>query len=263
MSARIAYWWWRRTRRVPSSEKESALKARSERTSIIFENTRIQLYRWGKPPYILLVPGWNGRAGQFRNIVENLEHSGYGLLACEPPGHGESDGSATSILQIARLVTQLVETQSEITGFIGHSAGAIGGFIGLLNAGKNIEKAVFIGMPVDTRQMLETYCQQLNLRPATRQFLTERFLAQHGIDAFERSSPIVLARQYARPWLIIHDKQDRIVNPGQAVELHNRLSLSVYYESNGFGHFRTLHAAPVLSRICDYFNEISPKKTES
>src|SRR5690349_4154288 len=83
--------------RRPRIESEQAILARAS-DSGDGALVRVRSYRWGEGPVALLVHGWGGDAGQMTPFVEPLLEAGFAVVAFDAPGHGRSEGRATSLV---------------------------------------------------------------------------------------------------------------------------------------------------------------------
>jgi len=201
----------------------------------------------------MLCPGWNGRASQYHRLIKSLIEKGYSVIGVDPPGHGQSSGNNTSILEIAGIIDMLSK-QYEFEAFVGHSAGAMAGFSSIAN-GSVFNRAVFIAMPNNSKSLLLHYCQSLQLSKKTRQALLAHFINIHGEHAFTRTSPEFLCERIKIPVLLIHDESDTVVPAIYSKTLIDKIPDSSLFLTRRYGHFRILNAQSVADKICAFFHE--------
>ena len=201
----------------------------------------------------MLCPGWNGRASQYHRLITSLIERGFSVIGIEPPGHGQSSGNHTSILEIASLIDTLSK-QYDFTGFVGHSAGAIAGFSAIASDSA-FKRAVFIAMPNNSKSLLFHYCQNMRLNEKTSEALKRHFINIHGEHAFTRTSPEFLCEQVNIPVLLIHDESDTVVPASHSQMIADKIQDSNLFLTRRYGHFRILNAPKVTDKICAFFHE--------
>lgn len=74
---------------------------------------------WGSNgPAVLLMHGWGGARAQMTGFVDPLLFAGYRVVAFDQPGHGESTGTMTNLLEIAPTMDLIAQREGPF-----HSAG--------------------------------------------------------------------------------------------------------------------------------------------
>jgi pimeloyl-ACP methyl ester carboxylesterase len=195
---------------------------------------------WGPEdaPAVLLMHGWEGRASQMGAFAEPLLNAGFRVVALDAPGHGESPGHRSSILEMGQGVIDLAGAVGGVRAVIAHSGGSVAATFAV-EAGLRVERLVFISAPFDAGRFLYDTAEQLGLSrsvAARTQGILERRLGVHWHE-FEMAR---LAKRRCEPLLVIHDRQDRIipVDDGEAiVEVWPEARLEV---TDGLGHHRIL-----------------------
>ena len=89
-------------------------------------NKKIQCWRWGKGPLVILAHGWNGRGVQLHHFIEPLIQKGYSVITYDAPGHGESQGKTSSYFEFTDTIRALLTSPNDfrIRGIVAHSLGA-------------------------------------------------------------------------------------------------------------------------------------------
>ena len=113
-----------RVRPLKDFEEEVLEKAHKER--VPYQQFEVQQYSWGNPshPKVLMIHGWEGRAGNFGALVAILLQKGYHVIAYDAPAHGKSSRGKLSMFQVLSFVSEMIGThQPEI--LISHSFGSV------------------------------------------------------------------------------------------------------------------------------------------
>src|SRR5260221_10875875 len=116
-----------RTSRRRRDDWENDVAARGERLRVDGPKGAIAVQRWGKGPPVLLVHGWNGRGSQLGGFVAPLVSAGFQAVAFDAPGHGESAGSTSSVIEFANAFDAVADAVrpffQPLAGVIAHSMG--------------------------------------------------------------------------------------------------------------------------------------------
>jgi pimeloyl-ACP methyl ester carboxylesterase len=230
----------RRHRARPGREAAGS----GETFQVRFGSERLQAWRYGEGPSILLVHGWGGRSEQMARFVPPLVSAGCSVVAFDAPAHGRSSGAIASVPHFADALAE-VATRVDARGAVGHSIGAAG--LGwALGGGLRLDAAVLVGPPRSPAAFFQRFCDALALTPsvgrAARARLERRFGAP--LEAFDL--PARVGRS-ATPFLVLHDRDDREVpwTDGAAIaRAHRGGSL---LRTEGLGHRRILADPEVVA----------------
>jgi alpha-beta hydrolase superfamily lysophospholipase len=136
------------------SPAEQVMLATGHRFSVPVAGKRLAAWSWGDGPTVFLVHGWGSSAGRMTSFVDPLVRAGFSAVAFDGPGHGESEGTTSSIVEMAQALRAMTEWTAAAdsvrghAGAIGHSMG--GGAIALASHhGLVFKRAVFLATPAD------------------------------------------------------------------------------------------------------------------
>ena len=255
LTARLATLLWHRTVRFPESRIEKTVLDKMTWQLVRCNDKKIQVYLWGSGEPVLLIHGWNGRAGQLGAIARMLVDNGYQVVCFDLPGHGRSSGNSTHALESSQVILTLDQTYGPFTASISHSFGGMCMMLAL-NSGLLVNRAVCIAAPLDIDSLNNDFARNLQLNPATiaaqRQLIERSF----GSDIWERLSMPHLTRELNLPGLLIYDSKDRYVNSNIMHKINQVWANSEILETSGLGHHRILHSKKVIEHIINFIQRI-------
>ncbi|MFE9427085.1 alpha/beta hydrolase [Kitasatospora sp. NPDC006697] len=240
--------------KVRGVEREVHERAVTEQLTV--NGKQVVAYRWGdgKRP-VLLLHGWQSRASRYAGFVQRLEELGYSAVSFDAPGHGDSQGDATTILEYRELIGQLQEKYGPFESVVAHSFGVLCAFLALrepLEAGRLV---AISGVP-DFEFLRDEFIGQLKLNARLRADLHQRIEQQlfpHLADPWAEFDAKQRTEQIGLPILVIHDEDDDTVPLAQAHRLKEaygeRLELTV---TQGLGHRKILMEPAVLDRAIGF-----------
>ncbi|PAZ12644.1 alpha/beta hydrolase [Streptomyces sp. SA15] len=213
-------------------------------------------YGWGdgeRP--VLLVHGWESRASRYAKVVARLVERGYSPVSFDAPGHGESEGDSTTLLEYRDIIAELHRKHGEFEAVVGHSFGVLATFLAL-RQGLRAGRIVAVSPVPDFAYLVDTFCARMRLRPHLGDELRhriERDLYPGEEDMWTRFSVLHRAGDVPLPLLVVHDEDDEAVDPGQAeriVETFGERARLV--TTRRFGHRRILGAPQVVEEITEF-----------
>ncbi|MFF3336682.1 alpha/beta hydrolase [Streptomyces sp. NPDC002888] len=231
---------------------------------VVVGGKRVRVYRWGdgaRP--VLMVHGWQSRASRYAGFVPRLEALGLTGLAFDAPGHGDSEGYATTILEYGEIMRLLQERYGAFHTVLAHSLGATSAFLAL-RGGLVAERLVTVAAVKDFGHFPDEFARILGLRPALWQDL--RFRIEHRLfqaveDPWELFDATVRTEEIGVPMRIIHDTGDEMV------PVHHAHALKAAYGEQaelvltyGLGHRKVLGEAVVIDSAMGF---IAPESAGS
>lgn len=238
--------------RVPDKEMDAGRAAKKFTVSI--KGKKIQAYEWGEPvhPYVLLVHGWAGRATQFRRFIEPLNAAGYRVIGFDGPGHGQSEGRNTSILEFEQALHAIYQHAGEPAAIITHSFGGAATLYSAMN-GLPVNKLINIASPSVPDEILKTFLRAINGSWRSAEQFKEYVRKETG-KSFEEYSGLYSIQRLPRPvnLLVVQDEDDTDVIYQHAVELLKVYPAAKLLKTTGLGHSRILKDDQVIDRCVEF-----------
>ena len=210
------------------------------------------VYRWGPPgaPVVLLTHGWWSHAGRFVAIANDVLARGFGVVAFDAPGHGQSSGWRASMPEFARTLRAVAESVGAIHAAIGHS---LGGAATLFAAsrGLQVQRAVLIAAPANVGIWADRYRDALSLSPAVDAHMRRLLTRNLGVEWHELDLPEVV-RGLHLPALLMHDRDDGDVSVESGRALAANWTSASLVETSGLGHRKILRDPEVIRRVGEF-----------
>src|SRR5690554_5663341 len=113
---------------------EKAMFDSADKSHIDYQGEKICIYSWGdlKRP-VLLIHGWESRGSRYAAISKQLMELGYSPVTFDMPGHGDSGGKKTTILECNEICGLLQQRFGEFEAVIAHSFGVACTFYAVKN----------------------------------------------------------------------------------------------------------------------------------
>lgn len=213
-------------------------------------DTYYTLYGWGETgPVLLLVHGWGGSAAQMTPLVKPLVESGFQVLAFDALGHGDSSGKQTDINETIDIIKDL-STKIELDGIIAQSTGAIASVMAIAD-GVAAKKLIVCGAAASVDYYLRTFSQKLKASRQTMGRISYYINTQlkRNIKDFSIINIVPNLKQSA---LIIHDKNDEVVDYKEAVALSKLWPEARLLLTDSLGHFGIFKDGEMLKTMIDY-----------
>ncbi len=235
--------------------REKAMVERADTSHIDFNGDKVCVYSWGdlKCP-VLMVHGWESRGSRFAAIIEQLLQQGYSPVTFDMPGHGDSGGKMTTILECNEICNMLQQKYGVFEAVIAHSFGVPCIFYAIKDALRT-KKIVTIGGLAEFSYLIEEFGRLLGLNQRIQDGLKRKVegLFPSVTDIWDTFSVTYQPERVKLPMLIIHDTDDDVVQVTQAKKIVASYGDQAYYhETSGYGHKRILHQSEVVQRIAEF-----------
>ncbi len=174
--------------------REQSVLDDAHRGTLTVRGKTVVTYQWGSGEHpVLLVHGWRSRASRFAGFVPALLERGYSPIAFDAPGHGESGGNTTTILEYRDIISQLSGEYGAFEAVVAHSFGVVASFVALREGeGVQARRLVAISGVCELEYLVDAFCALLRLGPRLNRELrarTERDLFPGEADIWEWDSP--------------------------------------------------------------------------
>jgi hypothetical protein len=223
-------------------------------------------YSWGdgeRP--VLLVHGWESRASRYAKLVTRLVELGHSPVSFDAPGHGESEGDTTTLLEYRAVIDRLHRSHGDFVAVVGHSFGVLASFLSL-SGGVRGERMVAISSVPDFGYLVDSFCAHLGLEPHRENELRHRLERDlyPGEDMWTRFSVLHLASRLPVPLLVVHDENDEAVGAEQAERIAGALGgRARLVVTRRLGHRLILGAPRVVDEIARFVTGEDPAAGEA
>lgn len=247
--------------RRPTPEPMRPVMDAAERFRVEADGVRLVAYRWPAPRSsgeagdarrVLLVHGWESRAGRVANWVEPLREAGFEVLAFDGPAHGASGGSHANPMRFARGIRALADAAGPIYGVMGHSMGAAAAFCAhaggpwLHGEAVGFERAVFVAGAESGVTAVEQFCEILGLREGLFDAILDAAERRNGLPMHAIDGRRLLAGD-PLPILWVHDPADDEVPFSGAQKVARAAKGVRVVETPGLGHHRIVRDGAVIA----------------
>src|SRR5215217_1029489 len=214
---------------------------------IPFGGGELAVTTWGSSgPAVLLMHGWGGSRAQMTGFVDPLLFAGYRVVAFDQPGHGESDGKTTNLLEIAPSMDLIAEREGPFHAVIAHSFGTLITSYALVKRNFPLpSRLVYFGA---FNQLLESLPRfQViaklpdELMDGFRAMLHENF----GRDVLESITNELLTPRIPIPALMFHDASDNVTPVDDSRAIARVWKYAHYVETERLGHRGALQSKPI------------------
>jgi pimeloyl-ACP methyl ester carboxylesterase len=236
--------------RSPTEAEQMILKE-AQQYRIASRPANLAIFSWGSGPTVLLVHGWGGCGAQLTSFVPPLVASGFRVIACDLPAHGQTPGTQTSGFEFAEAIQAIATQVGEVIGIIGHSWGAAGTVMAL-DEGVEAQRVVCLGSPCWLSSSVQAIARLLRLSSETETGLRELIEHRYGKEVWERASMNLRARHLKSKGLLFHDRKDRKVSPSESEAIANAWPKAELVLTSGLGHERILQDATVIEQTMKF-----------
>ena len=253
LMGRWAYSLWFRTRRFPESAAGRRIASKAQRITLMVDDIPVAVYSWGTGPVVLFIHGWSGRGSQVAAFVEPLLAAGYRVMSIDAPGHGETPGDRTNILECAAVLQAFNRHYGPVYAAITHSFGGMV-LAYAMNKSMSVERVVCISAPAHVDYLLDSFAQTLSLPEAVIADMHRRMDVRFPGGYWEKISTVVNVRELDMPALVIHDEYDHSVPWEQGKIIANAWPGAQFLKTSGLGHGRILRDKTVTNATVDFIN---------
>lgn len=224
-------------------ESEEKVLNESIVKSIKFRNFEIIQYKWGTEnnKIALLIHGWEGQAGNFASIIQNLTDNGYQVIAYDAPSHGRSSKGNTNMFEFSTfLESELKEFEPDL--IISHSFGSVNTAT-LLRKNPNLKVNLWIMVTTPYRFMsrVNDMSNHFGLNSKTKNELINRIQKDTQENITQLDMAIYCEElQNVEKAIIVHSKTDKVLPIDGAREVAKSFERSRLIELDNLGHYAIL-----------------------
>ncbi|MCC5859575.1 MAG: alpha/beta fold hydrolase [Ectothiorhodospiraceae bacterium] len=207
--------------------------------------------RIGDGPPVLLVHGWGGHAGQFKDWPARLNEAGLGALLVDLPAHGDAPGKRTNVAAAATVVGAVAAAEAPLAGVVAHSFGGLATLYAMSLGLLSVPSAVLIGTATVPQQLTRLFGSLLDLPPDMIQRIKARTEVVAGVP-MERVDPVGYAQGLKTSALLIHDTADARISIDESRRLAAAWPGVRTHWTTGLGHTRILADPAVIGEAVDF-----------
>lgn len=239
-----------------SRQNELNTLEKADKDKYRFKTFDIQLYTWkGGNKKILLIHGWEGQAGNFSDLVEELLAHGYTIYSFDFPSHGFSSKGKTNLFDFTDLIVFLIK-KHQIKMLVSHSFGSLATTYALFkNKELQIDKYVLLTTPDKFTQQIDYVSDIYGINKHVKSRVIDKFEKETDICIETLDVSQLVKSINVKKSLLIHDKYDKIIPVSRSKNVHKNWEKSDFKEVVGTGHFRILRTKEVINEIIKFLQE--------
>lgn len=229
--------------RRPAAEIELIASTRARPTYM--GGRRIETWRWGAGPSVLLVHSWGGRGAQLGAFIGPLVARGFSVVTFDAPGHGASDRGMTTIREMTSALRKVAASHGPLAGLIAHSLGAVTATRALYE-GLEVGAAIFIAPAADLVTPAVRFTEALGFSRTVRDRMQARVQARVG-EPWSTFDVTTLAPALNTPLLVIHDRGDAEAPWQHGTAITSAWRGAEMLMTDALGHRRIVRAPEVVA----------------
>ena len=258
MFARIAYEKLTHPQVYKLRDHELITLNKANQSEMEYKDFKIKTYAWnesGSKEALLLIHGWEGQAGNFSDLIEELIKADYRVYSFDGPSHGFSSKGSTSLFEFIELVNVLIEKYA-VKNLISHSFGGVAtSYVLSANQSLHIDKYLLFTTPDKFSQRIDFVAESVGVSPKVKRKLIARLEKELEMKVPELNVSDWVKSVNVKDALILHDKNDKVIPIDQSLNVHRNWKNSTFETVEGTGHFRILRTKSVLDRAIEFFEE--------
>jgi pimeloyl-ACP methyl ester carboxylesterase len=250
VAAHLTYQLLSRPPRAPERPWQQSLREQAQTTRLAHSSGALVVHTWGDGPTVLMVHGWGARATHMGKLVKPLVAAGFRVVSFDAPGHGDSSGRTTDLVQFASAIAAVAKFAGPVHTLIAHSFGVAMALYARRDWGVEVQRQVLISSFDHCKWFTDAFAGYVGLEPAVmqqaRQLMVDRYPGQ--LD-WEQLSVVEMLRRTPEPTLILHDTDDLEIPFQHSLALLKAVPLAQFQSTSGCGHHRLLGDASVIECV--------------
>ncbi|MGB0167503.1 MAG: alpha/beta fold hydrolase [Luteibaculum sp.] len=235
--------------KFPIPEEELFLREQARKFFFISDGKQIQSYVWNEgkdKKRLLFMHGWASRASHFTAFIKEAVDKDFEVVAIDAPGHGNSEGRLTDVVQFAQAIIDLEQQIGQFKGALGHSMGGTA-LLYAMSRGLHIPQLTLMAVPAIEEEILEVYSSKMNLSKKGVRYMLKNIEEKFGAP-FEKYTAQYLAQSLSfHQAQLVYDENDREVSPKNGEVLQKFISNATFLKVSSAGHAKML-ADPELAK---------------
>ncbi|MDG2526690.1 alpha/beta fold hydrolase [Stenotrophomonas sp. HITSZ_GD] len=265
ISPTLASWgmdrlWFRAPRTHPDAAARACL-AQGRHVPLTLHGKSVAAWTWGEQgPWVLLMHGWGGHAGQLHAFVPPLLAAGFRVAAFDAPAHGASAGSRhgrrrVTFFEFADALRALASHLGPLHGVIAHSGGCTALALAMRQGWQAPRALVFVAPFCEPQAAIDGFARQLGVAGETVARFTSRVSRWLGIEWSDLEIAALPAEVPRDALLVVHDSGDREVPLAQSQRLVAGWPGARLVVTHGAGHRRLLALPQVADAAAGFLAE--------
>ncbi len=210
----------------------------------------------GSGPTVMLLHGWGGSATDMMPAALALAAAGYRSVVFDMPGHGESPGRESSLVEFLRAMRAVSRTLGEPELIFGHSFGGAAAILGITELGLPARGAVLFAPAPGPAYYVDRFAKTVGL-PRERTVGMMRLVVERVGRSVESLDALAAAEKARIPALIFHDPADREVPFSFAQRMAETWNGSHLVERPSLGHKRLLRDSATITAAVNFARSIT------
>ncbi|HSL42356.1 MAG TPA: alpha/beta fold hydrolase [Anaerolineales bacterium] len=221
------------------------------------ERGELAVTTWGSSgPAVLLMHGWGGARAQMTGFVDHLLFAGYRVISYDQPGHGESDGKTTNLLEIAPTMELIARHEGPFHAVIAHSFGTLITSYALVHKiFPAPERLVYFGAFNRLLDSLPRFQVLARLPDEMMDGLCAMLYENFGRDVLEAINNESLAPQIDIPTLMFHDTGDDVTPVEDSRAIARVWKQARLIETEGLNHRGALQSKEIHEQVLKFLKD--------
>jgi pimeloyl-ACP methyl ester carboxylesterase len=213
------------------------------------------VYKWGpeNAPRILLSHGWNSKIADFRKLIEALLLQGYRIEGIDMKGHGKSEGTHTTLVEIRDILKHYYIADGPFHAVIGYSIGgmAAGVMLSELSGEFQPKQLFIIAAPSYSRFFFYETVKSLGYSDKVYHRMCDLVYLQHqeSIDYFDLRDKSQFLKSIDLH--LIYDEDDTTIPFHRGLELKAAFPWAQFVHTKGLGHYQVIAYEKVVAYIAE------------
>ncbi|GAA3368391.1 hypothetical protein GCM10020367_06540 [Streptomyces sannanensis] len=217
----------------------------------VVDGSKVVHYIWGEGERrVLLVHGWSGNAGHLTVLADALAEAGFTVVVADQPGHGESEGTESSVIHFAKAIEAANDRFGPFHAIVAHSLGAAATTYAM-SRGVTPEGVVFVNPIGSYTSLWRRSGEVMQVSPEAIGLVRGRAEEWLGVS-FDAIEPAVAAPDFSSRLLIVHDENDADSPIADSEVLVSAWAKAELVRVENLGHTKVLRDDAVVRRAVGF-----------